>query len=278
VRKAHFSRLKVSAAIVLAALVLTTACTAEEQPGYPAVSLEEQQAEPVTVSRRDLVSVVVLDAKVVASAEYRLVSPAAGAVNFTLAAGKPVGSGQQLGTVGGVAIPAPREGSVIDWLVPQGANVAVGVPVVALRLPGYGLVAQVPQANAYRVLSGQISARGQITDGPGPFDCQLLPGTPPPGQGVAAICVIPADVKVFDGLTGLLALKTAEKPKVLAIPVAAVTATSGRGEVWKLVDGKPTRRQVEVGISDGINVEIVSGLAEGDQVLPYSPAFRRPQS
>jgi Acetyl/propionyl-CoA carboxylase, alpha subunit len=275
---AHGGRLAARAAVAIALMITVAACSGTQTPTFPVVEAGAESVEPVAVERRDVVSVVVLEATVRASAEYRLAAPKSGSLTVSVTAGKPVGKGQQIGHVDGTPIVAPEAGSVLEWLVPSGAKVIDGVPVVALRLPGYGLVAQVPQSQVYRVLSGQISARGQITDGPGPFDCPLLPGTPQPGPGVAAVCVIPEDVQAFDGLSGLLALKTAERKRVLTVPVGAVTATSGRGEVWKVVDGVPTRQEVEVGISDGINIEIVSGLAEGDLVLPYSPALRRPQS
>ncbi len=40
-----------------------------------------------------------------------------------------------------------------------------------------------------------------------------------------------------------------------------------RGRVYKVVDGKPSPVEIQVGISDGRQTEVLSGLGEGDQVI-----------
>jgi len=37
--------------------------------------------------------------------------------------------------------------------------------------------------------------------------------------------------------------------------------------IWQVEQGKPVQKTIEVGISDGTNIEVISGLAEGDEVI-----------
>ena len=48
---------------------------------------------------------------------------------------------------------------------------------------------------------------------------------------------------------------------------AGVRRGARRGRVYKAVDGKPSPVEIQVGISDGRQTEVLSGLGEGDQVI-----------
>lgn len=258
-------------------LLVLAGCDAVPAPSFPANPATAEPVTPVPVVRKDIRSVVALDAVVVSTPEYPLAASRRGVVRFSAAGlpGKAVKTGAVLGTVGGAQLRVGYPGFVADRLVPDGVTVAAGVPVISLRLEGYGLTATVPAEHAYRVLTAGLSARGQIKAGPGPFDCPLVPLWDQ-GPGTKVLCVIPGQIRVFDGLAGLLGLTTAARSQVLTVPVGAVTSLGGTGEVWQVVDGAAVRTSVEVGITNGIDIEIISGLADGDLVLPYSPALRRP--
>jgi hypothetical protein len=64
-----------------------------------------------------------------------------------------------------------------------------------------------------------------------------------------------------------VAVVTGEARDVLILPVTAVAGESDQGYVTLLEDGRPVRRDVRLGLTDGLNVEIRAGLAEGDRVL-----------
>ena len=63
--------------------------------------------------------------------------------------------------------------------------------------------------------------------------------------------------------------------EALSVPVTAVGASDGGATVMRVSDGKVTRTQVVTGIRDGANVEVVSGLFQGDQVVARAAAFVR---
>lgn len=58
-----------------------------------------------------------------------------------------------------------------------------------------------------------------------------------------------------------------EKDEVLLVPREAVINLGGRDIVWVIGDNKATSRPVTAGISDGKQIEIKSGLKEGEQVV-----------
>jgi HlyD family secretion protein len=66
----------------------------------------------------------------------------------------------------------------------------------------------------------------------------------------------------------------AEK-EALAVPVSAVSTTGGVSTVMRVKDGAVQQVTVTVGIHDRGNVEITSGLVEGDQVVLKAGSFVR---
>lgn len=68
------------------------------------------------------------------------------------------------------------------------------------------------------------------------------------------------------GMSADVKLDLGKKENVLIVPNLAVKTVEGKKVVSKIVDGVPTDVNVEVGLSDDENTEIVSGLLEGDKV------------
>lgn len=71
------------------------------------------------------------------------------------------------------------------------------------------------------------------------------------------------------GMTANINFLISQKKDVLLLPTYVVKGQSETSASVKVAgqDGKPESRQVTLGISDGIHVEVVDGLDEGDQVL-----------
>jgi hypothetical protein len=172
----------------------------------------------------------------------------------------------------------------MEWLVPDGMRVAAQVPVVLVRYGGFAVRARLPAADAYRMYDGPDDARAQITGGPGPTTCKPVTPEPegptgsddagPTSGSLVVLCLLPSNAKVISGLRAVLGLRTAVRHNVLVLPVQAVAGQSGKGLVSKLVNGVAVATQVRLGITDGVVIEIVSGLREGDLVSPYGPHLR----
>jgi RND family efflux transporter MFP subunit len=74
-----------------------------------------------------------------------------------------------------------------------------------------------------------------------------------------------------DGMTAIAEVVIERRDDVLAIPNRAIRGTSASPKVIVLVDGQEEEREITLGLSDGINTEILSGLEEGEKVvLPAS--------
>lgn len=69
------------------------------------------------------------------------------------------------------------------------------------------------------------------------------------------------------GMSGTASIVTQEKPNVVAIPSAAIRSSAGASVVAVMDDdGKVAMRPVQTGLSDGDNIEVVSGLSVGDKI------------
>lgn len=269
--------------LVLAVIVLHPFASTPSSTKVASVSA----AAPVVVRRSDITPVVTLDATVVARPSYSVATPREGVVTRgSVPPGGEVRAGSPLYSVGGVSVPAKTDCIVGQWLT-DGVKVPAGLPVVSCTYPGFGLTAKFPPDNAYTILSGVLAGRGQITNGPGPFDCPILiapstamPSGPqdssgPPAPAAAAVtvvCAVPAGVRGLEGVGALVAVRSTLVANALVLPRSAVAGSVDTGQVNLLVDGRDQSRQVKLGATDGNVVQIVSGLHDGDRVSPNPPS------
>jgi multidrug efflux pump subunit AcrA (membrane-fusion protein) len=77
----------------------------------------------------------------------------------------------------------------------------------------------------------------------------------------------PDDLDIRPGMNADATIVTAERAGVLIIPERALTTVGERVFVDVLVDGDVEEREVTLGYRGGGQVEVVDGLAEGDEVL-----------
>lgn len=76
-----------------------------------------------------------------------------------------------------------------------------------------------------------------------------------------------ADEQLRPGLFARVTLMLELKPQALTIPEQAIVPRGGDQYVYKVVDGKASQIKVRTGIRRDGQVEIVSGLADGDTVV-----------
>ncbi|MFV0373322.1 hypothetical protein [Microbacterium sp.] len=152
-----------------------------------------------------------------------------------------------------------------------------GTPLVTVTDAAMTLRAVVSPAQVLR-LAGRtpIEVNAQLDGSSGPFGCDLRDPRPTDADGeYSLLCAIPEDVPAVVGLSGLVAIRLDERADVLALPIEAVAGTVTHGSVYPEGSERPT--PVELGITDGAYVEIVSGLADGDVVRIPSPSLLRQQ-
>ncbi|MBB6403738.1 efflux RND transporter periplasmic adaptor subunit [Arthrobacter sp. AZCC_0090] len=88
-------------------------------------------------------------------------------------------------------------------------------------------------------------------------------------------CPVPSGTEVFAGLGATMTVSAGEAKDVVTVPLTSVKGSVKEGIVWMAsvaVEGKaPEQRAVKLGLNDGSKVEVVSGLAEGEQMLEFVP-------
>jgi hypothetical protein len=260
---------------VVALALVVGGCSAATPTVTPKMSVES----PATVQaeRGSIVSTLVIPATVQAAAAVEVTAPAPGwytvgdsAISYRLDSG---GQGE-------LALPPGLE--LTRALIRPGRHVPQNFPLAQAQAAGFALVAQLSESAAVRLYSVPVQATGQIKDGPGPFACPLADRVPhqlstSDGVSLSLTCLVPPDLTVFAGMPALMAVVTASAKDVVLLPIEAVAGSTQHGRVW-LVDTGGNRRlqDVQLGITDGIQIEIRSGVRPGDSVLVPAPDLGRP--
>ncbi len=85
-------------------------------------------------------------------------------------------------------------------------------------------------------------------------------------QQVQATAIVPQDFRLREGLTVTVSIIAEQRTDILLVPNKAITSRGGKYYVQLVSEGKTTEKMIQVGITDGQNTEVISGLSEGDQV------------
>jgi len=193
-----------------------------------------------------------------------------------------------------VTVTAKAAGTLTSLDVLPEQSVTVGQEVAKVSPGTLTVSASMTQAQQYRLLEPPTVAQITVPGGPGKFECtDLRTGVPTAGQettdpnqgyvdpyadpstsltGAQISCAVPQGVQVFSGLSATMDVTAGQSSGVLLAPVTAVQGTIGTGKVWAVADdGTQTETDVELGLTDGMNVEIKSGLEENQNILQFVP-------
>lgn len=75
------------------------------------------------------------------------------------------------------------------------------------------------------------------------------------------------DLNLKGDLKGIAEIRTQDRRKVVSIPESAVVKTERSAYVYKLVENKAQRVAVDLGVSNGGQVEIEKGISDGDTII-----------
>jgi hypothetical protein len=300
------------------AVVAGAGCTApdaEEQiPGLEARGTVLTTVKP---TRQSLTNRISLAGKVTINPVFGIVAPADGEVRYvtrppmTAPAPRPMWVATVWADGDAHRVEIPKDSTMAGRLMEDRATVTEGMPVVSARHAGYGIVADIDSALAYRISGAAKSVQGQVKNGPGPFPCEPLgtiaalpagtvpeppapsatpgatgePGPPAAPEvpeaagaegseptGLRLVCTAPEDVRLINGAAVTLDLVTGRVRNALVLPVEAIAGTQGRGKV-DVVGPDRTRTTVDVvlGLTDGKVVEIKKGLTGEETIAIPGP-------
>jgi hypothetical protein len=302
---------------ILGALVFSMAACSDtgqqaQTPGLAPRGTVFTSAKP---TRQDLANKVSLSGKVTVNPVFGIVSPVAGQIRYatvstsTVTPTKPTRVATVTAKGKSYKVEVPAGAVFAGRLVDDRSTVPAGMPIVSARQVGYGIVAEIDGASAYKISSALTSVRAQIQDGPGPFACKVvgtiaalpagtIPEPPPPpapdpsaspappmhepqqpegpapseATGMRVVCLAPASVKLINGAPVTLEVITAQAVNALVLPVEAVAGGQGKGMVDVVKpDGTKETREVVLGLTDGRMIEIKAGLTEQDTVALPGP-------
>lgn len=250
------------------------------------ISPEVGISDPVIpVERGSVVNELSLSGNIARDAAYPVRSEINGTVTGVhVGDGASVKAGQVLFTVKQdhpeklIDIVAPEAGELSEIAVIKGQSTSVGADAVTLTPARYHLLATVDPVQLYRLVNAPTEATVTITGGPAPFACTGV-GVQVAAEGTASVrCAIPADQTVFAGLPAQMDLALGQVDDALIVPVTAVQGGAESGVVWvDAGDGaEPEERAVTLGVNDGVSVEVVEGLEEGELIRQFVPGFVAP--
>ena len=131
------------------------------------------------------------------------------------------------------------------------------------------------EADAAKVKTGQPATVTLNVDAATRLNAHVVSVNPLPDAGATsgsvkygATIALDGDVsKLRTGQTANISVVVARAENALQVPSAAVTGTGASASVRVRVDGAEQRRTVAVGVVGDQSTEIVSGLAEGDEIV-----------
>jgi HlyD family secretion protein len=167
-------------------------------------------------------------------------------------------------------IKAPFNGVVAQRLISAGATVGTNSPIVSLVSKETEIILQVEEARIGQVERNQ-PAQISVAAYPGeqfPGTVASISPTADARSRTFAVRVYPNDPqgRLRDGMFAQVGLQTPAR-QALLVPIQAIVNRSGRNIVFVVgADSRVQAREVTVGINDGRQVEVLTGLQVGEEV------------
>lgn len=189
-------------------------------------------------------------------------------------------------------VAAPIAGTLSSLDVIAGQSVTIGGVAGQVAPPTFSVSGSLQPAQQYRLLNQPTEASVAITGGPAPFTCTGLristplagagagtgeapaadTGGTPSASGTTVSCPVPAEVTVFPGLAAEMTIAGGRAENVVVVPTTAVRGAAQSGTVWiASPDGTTEERAVVLGLTDGRQVQVTEGLAEGEEIREFAP-------
>jgi len=169
---------------------------------------------------------------------------------------------------------APISGFVINRSTQPGQSVSVSDPIVVLA-DTFIVKAYVDETDLSRIKMGQ-RASIELDAFPESKLKSTVTHIAYEAQQVNNVTIYLVDVEpqfldssmpLRSGMGCRVTFQGERRDDVLVVPSRVLTSKRGQMGVMVQVDGKPQFKTVELGLSDGKKVEVVSGLQEGDLIL-----------
>lgn len=171
-----------------------------------------------------------------------------------------------------VVVKAPFDGVIAELNISQGSRVSPQSAIVSFISKDVEVVVNVPESRIGQIKKGQSTAM-QITAYPGQdFPGQVASVAPQANKDTRTFAVKITPTKGMDllrgGMYANVSLLAEEKPNTLLAPRTAITTIDDQPAVFVVMDNNTVeQRAVTTGLFDKNNIEILSGLKEGETVV-----------
>jgi RND family efflux transporter MFP subunit len=168
-------------------------------------------------------------------------------------------------------VKSPVDGLVAERPLSVGALAAPTTPIVVIMDPKVDAVvnADAVQASSFKVGDAATITADTLPGKSIPATItQISPAVDPRARTVQfKVTPTSQDSGLKDGMLAQVTLVTAAHNGVLAVPSSAVVQRNGQPTVYLVSNGVASPVAVQIGLSDGTNVELTSGVQAGQLVV-----------
>lgn len=262
-------------------LVFTlSACSAIGQTDENNLTDSATSAEKtVSVVRGTITPTVSTQTTIVPAVPFIIFSPENGIFNTAVELEEKITAGQIIGTVNGKELKSPVDGTITS-IAPSNESVSSNYPVAIVHYTGFALNVEADNFLSTLPEYAELKAKFQVYDGVGPTDmiAVVSPAADEnaftgivPQEGILQ-CLISQTVDVKSGQSATVVITATTRNDVLILPLSVIAGRQGTGLVTVITpNGERVETKVTLGVTDGANIEILSGLEEGDVVSATPP-------
>ena len=262
-------------------LVFTlSACSAIGQTDENNLTDSATSAEKtVSVVRGTITPTVSTQTTIVPAVPFIIFSPENGIFNTAVELEEKITAGQIIGTVNGKELKSPVDGTITS-IAPSNESVPSNYPVAIVQYTGFALNVEADNFLSTLPEYAELKAKFQVYDGVGPTDmiAVVSPAADEnaftgivPQEGILQ-CLISQTVDVKSGQSATVVITATTRNDVLILPLSVIAGRQSTGLVTVITpNGERVETKVTLGVTDGANIEILSGLEEGDVVSATPP-------
>lgn len=262
-------------------LVFTlSACSAIGQTDENNLTDSATSAEKtVSVVRGTITPTVSTQTTIVPAVPFIISSPENGIFNSAVELEEKITAGQIIGTVNGKELKSPVDGTITS-IAPSNESVPSNYPVAIVQYTGFALNVEADNFLSTLPEYAELKAKFQVYDGVGPTDmiAVVSPAADEnaftgivPQEGILQ-CLISQTVDVKSGQSATVVITATTRNDVLILPLSVIAGRQSTGLVTVITpNGERVETKVTLGVTDGANIEILSGLEEGDVVSATPP-------
>ena len=262
-------------------LVFTlSACSAIGQTDENNLTDSATSAEKtVSVVRGTITPTVSTQTTIVPAVPFIISSPENGIFNSAVELEEKITAGQIIGTVNGKELKSPVDGTITS-IAPSNESVPSNYPVAIVQYTGFALNVEADNFLSTLPEYAELKAKFQVYAGVGPTDmiAVVSPAADEnaftgivPQKGILQ-CLISQTVDVKSGQSATVVITATTRNDVLILPLSVIAGRQGTGLVTVITpNGERVETKVTLGVTDGANIEILSGLEEGDVVSATPP-------